>query len=188
MTKRLARAESDLLSVQGLVALLKGICSYPAKYSQDQALNTALKSQAALAKYQDSAASVYGMSLNHQKMVAEKLLGGYQVLDGLRRAALDALSVERHREKRGARTTKEELKIRVRELAAERLLLLEELMLLQRAYDRRCLHARQYAANADAATRTRCAKEQREIDVMLSIRRRPAPQSNVVAMDARRRK
>jgi hypothetical protein len=182
-----AREQRDVLAMQALAELLKRVCAEPAIYLPNHILATALKSQGALAKYELAESPIHGMSLNHQKAVAEKSFGSYEILDGLRRAAIDALSAERLREKRGNTVSKVGLKARVKELEAERLLLLEELMLLQRVFDLRCLQARQYASNADKATLARCTKEQRELDITLSLRRRPAPKTNVTPIQEARR-
>ena len=138
-----ARRQRDILAVQELAELLKHICEGPRAFLTSTRLAAALKSQGALAKYEQADPPIHGMSLNHQKAVCEKLFGSYEILDRLRRAAIDALETERYREKRGNTANKAGLKARVSELEAERLLLLEDLMLLQRAFDLRCLQARQ---------------------------------------------
>jgi len=178
--RRDQRRRRDEFAVQALSDLLKHVCNDPAAYLQKQELITALRSQGSLAKYKQDEPAIHAMSLNHQKAISEFVLGSYLSLDNLRRSAIDALETERTREKRANKVTKIGLAIRVKELEEERLTLLEDLMLLQRAFDLRCGQAAQYAKNADKATQARCKKEQREIDVSLSLRRRPVPPSNVI--------
>ena len=169
------RWQLDAENIERLIDLLRDICAKPADHLKNEVLISALRSQGALAKYSQLEPAIHAMSLNHQKAVSNLMLAGFELIDNLRRAAGDAIEAECLREKRGSKTTKAGLRTRVRELEAERIILLEELMLLQRAFDLRCLHAAQYAAKADRATRARCAKEQREIDASLSLRRRPTP-------------
>jgi hypothetical protein len=176
------RRQRDAVAMNALVALLKDICKEPDKHHGRQLLSDAVKSQGALARFEHPAAHIHRMSLNHQKSVAEQVLGSYEVLDNLRRAAGGALSAERHRGKLGRTTTKEHLKDQIKVLEQERTALLEDLLLLQRAFDQRCLQARIYASKADKSTMTLCAKEQREIDMSLSLRRRDSPKTTVVSI------
>lgn len=128
------------------------------------------------------------MSLNHHKLVATRALGSYEVLNGLRNSACLALDDTRRVDKRGNTVDRAGLRAKVRELEAEREVLLEELLLLQWALDLRCVHARQYALKADKATQVRCQKEQSEIDISLSLRRRPVPHTNVTPIQRGRRR
>lgn len=181
--RRAARRQADTGSVTALVSLLQDVASSPAKYSGNTDLRSALRSQGALAKYVDKSIGILSMSLNHQKRIAEHLPGGYQLLDGLRLSASTALAAHIAEAARGRGDTKYGMRSRIKELEAERQLLLQDLFVLQRAYDLRCIQARNYAQCADEATRLRCAKEQREIDASFSLRKKHIKADNVRAIN-----
>lgn len=183
---RATRRQADLISVKALAELLRQVVDKPGEYVHDAGLQAALSSQGALAKHSAPTASIHAMSLNHQRLVADLALGSYDTLDALRRAARDALSDARARAKRGNTKTKDGLRARVNELEAEVMLLKQDLALVHRAYDLRCIQARTYAAAASAATQTLCAKEQRELDASFSLRRKPVDRSNVVPFEEAR--
>lgn len=174
-----SRSERDIKSVRALQDLLRDVVATPAKYAADKALRTRLNSQGALASMSEPARGIVRMSLNHQKRVAEHALGGYDLLDGLRRGAADALAFEERKQKRGNKRNKVGLQQKVNELERERQILREDLFLLQNAYDLRCHQARTYAERAGSTTIALCAKEQREIEIKLSLRRTPAPAAKV---------
>jgi len=119
------------------------------------------------------------MSLNHQKRVAERCFGSYDILDALRKNARRCSLSAKVRQDRTKQGSKADLQAKVKEIEHERVLLLQDLFILQRAYDLRCLQARTYAQAADTATQTRCLKEQRELDASFSLRLKPIPASNV---------
>lgn len=167
-----SRRQLDILSVRALADLLRQICAEPGPFGGATAVGKALRSQGALARFADSDLGIRSMSLNHQKSVSMEVLGSFSALDDLRRAAVNALAADRAKAMRGNRTTKVGLLARVKELTEERALLLEDLFILQRAYDLRCLHARSYARDGSAATRARCAKEQKEVDASFQLRKR----------------
>jgi hypothetical protein len=140
-----SRRRADVASVKALADVLRNIVAHPADFLNQQGLQSVLHSQGNLAKYAIPDLSVRPMSLNHQRRMADMALGGYQYLDDLRRAALDALNAERQRTKRGNKKTKDGLAVRVKELEFQIALLKRDLALLQLAYDRRCVQARNYA-------------------------------------------
>jgi hypothetical protein len=185
---RLRRRQLDLVGVNALADLLRNVASKPEDYAENSALQSALRSQGALAKYSDPRLSLRPMSLNHQRAIAEEALGSFRTLDSLRRAAIESLRVARAQLKRGNARTKEGLHARVHELEGEVSLLKQDLAVLQRAYDLRCLQARAYAAEANNQVQTRCAKEQREIDVSFSLLRRPSAGSSVVSLEEGRKR
>ncbi|MEW5965796.1 MAG: hypothetical protein AB1720_02155 [Pseudomonadota bacterium] len=170
--RKALRQQADFNSVKALAELLRRVATDPATYDKDDALKTALRTQGALARHVIPELKIHGMSLNHQKTVADLVLGNYGLLDALRKAAADALTTKALRVARGNKNSKSGLLASVRELEDERTQLLEDLYLLQRAYDLRCLQARTYAKAADAATQARCAKEQKELDVSFSLRKK----------------
>ncbi|WP_110946406.1 hypothetical protein [Pseudomonas bohemica] len=92
-------SEKNANSVYALRDLLGAIAENPQRFSGDQDLLKALKSQGALAKlqyrfeYAGVMANKEAMSTNTLKTYAEKLLpGGFQVLDELRLNAITALA------------------------------------------------------------------------------------------------
>jgi hypothetical protein len=177
--RRASRRQADLASVRALIDLLKAIADKPDAYASDSSLCGALKSQGSLARHEDAGRGVLAMSLNHQKALSDQLPGGYESLDRLRRAAISAIEQFRSTEARGNVENKLGMRSRIRTLEAERQLLLQDLFILQRAYDLRCIQARSYAQSADEATRARCAKEQREIDASFSLRTKRVDSGNV---------
>lgn len=190
-TPRASRRQTDLASIQGLAEFLKNVSRNPSGYLHLSDLQHALRSQGRLAKLDVPDANIHGMSLNHQRKLADELpeLGGYPVLDALRRSALDALTTEQARAKRGNTRSKDGLLARIRELESDNALLKQDLAILQRAFDLRCIQARNYAEQAGDATQALCTKEQREINASFSLRRKPVDTaSKVVDMaEARRR-
>jgi hypothetical protein len=183
---RTARRQADLVSVKALGELLRSVASSPVTHSKNESLLSALRSQGALAKYSDDTLSICGMSLNHQRLIAESALGGYEVLDHLRRAALESVLNYTARSARANKSTKSGLSARVKELEAELSLFKQDMAILQRAYDMRCVQARNYASTASASVQALCAKEQRELDATFSLRRRSTPSSNVVSLETSR--
>lgn len=190
-TMRASRRQADLASIQAMVEYLKEVSRNPSAYLHMGDLKHALKSQGRLAKLQIPDAHIQGMSLNHQRKLADELpeLGGYPGLDALRRAAFEALTTEQARAKRGNTRSKEGLLARIRELESDNALLKQDLAVLQRAFDVRCIQARNYAEQAGSVTQALCTKEQREINASFSLRRKPVDTaSKVVEMaEAKRR-
>lgn len=179
------RREMHILSVQRTRKLLTDVCNSPESFLTSKVAG-ALKSQGALAAYCDSDAGIIGMSLNHQKAICDSVFSDFSELDNLRRAALMALSDWREREKRGNRQTKAGLLKLVKDQEAKLAVLREDLFLLQRAFDLRCQQARAYAESASKAIVALCAKEQREINATLAVRKLPVPASNVAQISRRR--
>ncbi|WP_046658764.1 hypothetical protein [Lysobacter capsici] len=182
---RKAQRQADIASVKSLVEYLQNVVSHPAKYADDAPLQSALRSQGALAKYPISAASVHPMSLNHQRLIADLSVGGFETIDRLRKSAVNALATQKfHTIKGGSANSKKGLAAKISELELDNSLLKQDLLLLQRAYDLRCLQARNYASFAGSAIQELCAKEQREISATFSLRRKRIESHNVVPFDA----
>lgn len=186
--ERAIRRQSDVRSVEALCNFLRSICINPSAFVNENILDAALRSQGALAKYSNESLGIKAMSLNHQKDLSIEVVGGFDILNDLRTSAIQALTSERARLMRGNRINKAGILARVRELEEERLLLLQDLTILQRAYDLRCQHARQYASQADTATQARCVKEQREIDISFSLLKKFAGRDNVTFLEEARQR
>lgn len=185
-TEAASRRSEDEASLRSLLELLEDARRDAGKHSADDSLISALKSQGALAKYSNQDRSIKGMSLNHQKRIAGIVLGHYEILDAARKAARSAILSFRERELRGKVRSKARMAIRVSELEEELRVLRQDMFILQRAFDIRCLQARRYAAEASLVVQNLCAKEQKEIVATLSLRQRSSLESNVVSLDARR--
>ena len=170
--KRAEKRSADVQSIQALVLLLKTVCDRAQDYVSNATVACALASQGALAKYAEPALRIHAMSLNHQKKMANRAFGSYRVVDSLRVAARDALRAAQAPKDPRRTVTRATLRERIRALETEREILLEDLFILQRAYDLRCLQARLYAGAADPSTQLRCAKEQKEVDASFSLRNR----------------
>jgi len=183
---RASRQQSTFASISALTNLLELVIATPNEYLNDAELNSALRSQGSLSKYKRQDTLIVPMSLNHQKAVAQEMLdGGYTTIDSLRRRALGALQKERIKGKAGNKQTKAGLLQKVAELEATIQVQDEDMWIIQRAYDMRCLQARNYAADGGAAVQALCQKEQREIDASLSLRRRPKPSTTVASFHGR---
>ena len=185
-SKRALRKQADLAGIRALADLLRRIGAEPAGYLSDEALWDSLHSQGALAKRAVPSERIQAMSLNHQRRVADEALGAFSTLDDLRRAALEALVRAKAQQKRGNVRSKSGLLARVRELESDNQLLRQDLFLLQRAYDIRCVQARHYAKVAGKNTQELCEREQQEIDATFSLRRKAIRSSNIVDFEERR--
>jgi len=126
------------------------------------------------------------MSLNHQRRLADEVLGSFGALDDLRRSARDAIVHAIARVKRGNVRTKDGLLARVRELEADNQLLRQDLFVLQRAYDLRCQQARRYATAAGKSTLAMSEKEHAEIEATFSLRKKPIRTDNIVDLNQER--
>lgn len=187
-SNRAARRQADLLSAQSLAEFLRQVATEPDRYLRDTTVQAALRSQGALAKLSLPDRAIVPMSLNHQKRMAEEGLGGYSMLDELRRTARSSLAAAQARTQRGNSDTKAGLLTRVRDLEEQNRLLRQDLFILQRAYDLRCIQARHYAAASGETIKDLCTKEQREIDASFSLRRKPKSDIKVVELEEGRRR
>lgn len=185
-TDAVGRLNSSASGIRALSELLKSVIANPAEIQRLPDLRKALTSQGALAKYSDSERSIQSMSLNHMKKMSESALGSFATLDELRRSAIHAIETADDLPSASG-TTRSALLSRISSLEDERDGLLEDLFVLQRAYDTRCIQARTYAEAADAATRERCKKEQAELDASFALRKHPV-QSNVTPIDQGKRR
>lgn len=185
MPEKVDRQETDKRSVLNLAEMLREAASSPIE-NIDAELLQRLKSQGALASYSNSAKGVVRMSLNHQKAVAMRSLGGYGALDRLRKLALRATQAKTSGVKKRTHRGKESIETELRALKLERQALLHDLFLIQRAYDLRCQQARRYAAAVGGNTIELCQKEQSELDAGLALRQVNGVRSNVVQLRPRK--
>lgn len=177
MSKRREQNSTALLALGGVLRL---VVENPGRFVANEELQQALASQNNLAKYEDSDIGLLRMSLNTQKQLSETLFGGYDKLDQLRLQAKDAIAAAKSMLRRSSKRSKAGLIKRVIEQEHEIQLLLEDLQLLQRAFERRCAQARSYAKSSEKPSIVAlCQIEQREIDAGLELRRRPPNLSNV---------
>ncbi|MEN5100314.1 hypothetical protein [Stenotrophomonas sp. TWI809] len=140
----------------------------------------ALRSQSSFAAYSRADQGVFAMSLNHQKSIATDVLGGFSVLDRLRKEALASVALKSQKKRGRLRATRKDVENSLLSLKRENQILREDLFLLQRAFDIRCSQARRYASAAGEPTVSICSKEQLELDTGLSLRRIIAEPTNVV--------
>jgi hypothetical protein len=183
MTAKTNRRNRDLDSIRALRGLLQQIAADPSQYLPDESVKSMLKSQGAMAKHHTAGLSIHAMSLNHHKAMAKQALGDYRSLDTLRRNAIRALGQEERRRAYERKNKKSDVITKNSKLEQELSALREDLILLQRAYDIRCVQARNYAKSAGAATVALCHKEQREIEASISsIRNRRKQEGSVVAI------
>ncbi|WP_348224209.1 hypothetical protein [Vibrio parahaemolyticus] len=102
--------------------LLREIITSPVGFKDDEELLKALKSQSAIAKYQNQERNITSCSLNTVKSISESLLErGFLSLDELRINAKSAIEELHHAEKssQGNKQTKVGLKHKVAELESE---------------------------------------------------------------------
>lgn len=175
-----SRRQADFAAIKALCEFLGSIISRPNEYSSDRDLMSALASQGAMAAWSHPASGVQCMSLNHQKKVANACLGDWRELDRLRVRARDALLEIRARKQPRAARSRESLIAKAQELEKAVRALKEDLFILQRAYDLRCIHARHYAEVGGPSTVALCNREQREVDASFSLRRMPIADAKVV--------
>lgn len=111
------RVEKSSKSVIALRDLLRRVCQSPGDYLNDEILRLALKSQGALAKYSHEELSIIPTSINTLKRVsAEYIDGGFEILDDLRKSALERLEDTEQKSKKSDKRTRAGLAQRVCEL------------------------------------------------------------------------
>jgi hypothetical protein len=162
-------------STVALAKLLGEAIGSPAEHLQVPGLAAALKSQGALANFGAAGSGVTSSSLNTIKRIANEVLdGGFDGLDRLRRAALDALTMASTKATHSNKVDKAGLTLRVEELEADNQSLRQDLLLLTFVLEKALRQAKNYAAKGDSASQTLCRREQRELLDMLSLRRSPS--------------
>lgn len=176
------RRERDIRSVKATQSLLRSIAAKPAEFLSDATLIRALSSQGALAKHVEDSRGIVAMSLNTQKLVAEEALGSFDLIDRLRRAALEALENEQMRAASSNKSTKAGLLLRVAELEGEVNQLQGDLGQLTHAYARLVAVGRSLTDEIGTPSAlARWQKELRSIQGGLSLCKKPI-KTNVVFM------
>lgn len=174
-------SEHHIHSVQALHNLLTTSIAEPE--ATLAALRMAATSQTSLAKFCEPSLNIVPMSLNHQKRVAAFVLGSYGRLDRLRiqLKGLFAPKSMRDQTSRAERSSIFQLKkVHEQKMVA----LLQDIYILQRAYDLRCAQALNYAAIAGQSTLDLARKEQAELDASFRLLRE-APNRKVVMFPKR---
>jgi len=180
------RRERDNRSIRELREVLREVVAKPGSFQSSAKLLRALGSQGALAKYEDADRGIVGMSLNTQKLVAEKDFG-YDTLDRLRRAAFTAIHNEINKAAASNKSTKVGLIRRVVELEQEVQLLEGDLAQITFALARMIAVGRTMSEAIGTPEATaRWRKELRSIEGGLSLRKKPMPANNVVPLNANR--
>lgn len=165
------RVERNIQSIIALRELLHEVIQDPANSEHDKELRDALKSQGALSKYRNEKHSIHTSSINTLKRICEKSLeGGFDALDRLRVAALQAIEDEQQKSNRSNKITRGGMSQRISELEVENQILQQELLLISHLLERSMRHARLYAEQSmQKNTRILCDKEQKEIRAFLTL-------------------
>lgn len=160
--------------VRRLYEYLLSIKKEPAKHLGDERLQAALTSQGSLARFNMPEVGITSMSLNTAKRAASAVFedGGYTKIDRLRRDCAQAINaVKTASSASSARETKTSLRMRAEAAEQQIALLSEDLQIVSSLFQECLRQARAYADRADAATQTRCKKEQRDLLQMLGLLR-----------------
>ena len=165
------RVERNTQSVLSLRDFLLKVIREPGKFNQNEVLMSQLKSQGGLSKYHDEAHGIHPSSINTLKRICESSLeGGFDALDRLRLAALQALEHETQIQKKTSEVTRNGMQQRIKELELDNQLLQQALLLLSYLLEKSMRQARHYAEQAiQEAVRMICDKEQKEIRSFLSL-------------------
>lgn len=108
------------VSVVALSELLRRVIQSPSEFAGDAPLAEALRSQGALSKYERRPESIVPSSINTlKKWAAERLDGGWDGLDHLRKGARDALQRNDQKQRASNKSTKAGLQVRSSELEAD---------------------------------------------------------------------
>jgi hypothetical protein len=176
------RRERDIRSVKATQSLLRSIAAKPAEFLSDAKLAEVLRSQGALAKHADESLGIVAMSLNTQKLVAEEALGSYDLVDRLRRGALEALENSQMKAASSNKSTKAGLLLRVNELEEEVSALQGDLGQMTHAFARLVSIGRSLTDELGTPSAlARWQKELRSIQGGLSLCKKPI-KTNVVFM------
>lgn len=181
MNKRYSRDRNSILTLR---QLLNNVVLESTE--ADPALTEALRTQSLLAAYSDDGSGIVSMSLNHQKKIANEVLGSYDVLDSLRRRALEGTQASAKNLKRRSASTLNSHRARIKALETMVRALSQDLLILQRAFDIRCVQARAYATKAGDTELRQCDAHQRELEASFRLRTISVPTDKVVPMRGRR--
>ena len=141
----------------------------------DEKLESFLKSQGALSKYENKSRGIFSSSINTIKRICEKSLdGGFDALDRLRIGALQALENERCKNIPSKKTTQRSMADHINELKNANQILQQDLLIMTQLLETAMRHARYYAAQSmQDNVRVLCEKEQKEIRAYFSLLARP---------------
>lgn len=181
MNKRSSRDRNSILALR---QLLNNVVLESTEV--DPALSEALRTQSLLAAYSSYDRGIVSMSLNHQKKTANEVLGSYDVLDSLRRRALGRMQASVKSPKQRGTSTLASQRGRIKALEAMVRALSQDLLILQRAFDLRCVQARAYATKAGDMELRQCDAHQRELEASFRLRAIDLPTDKVVPMQGRR--
>lgn len=165
------RVERNTKSMFALRDLLRGVLQSPANFNGDEPLLKALKSQGAISKYANERLGIHISSINTLKRICEKYLdGGFDTLDRLRVAALQAMENKHQKMNRSNKITRTGMNQRIAELEIENQILQQELLLISYLLEKSMRQSRHYAEQAAHSNiRVICEKEQKEIRAYLSL-------------------
>lgn len=169
------RVEGNTKSLFALRDYLQEIIKNPHAGSSDEKLQSFLKSQGALSKYENKSRGIFSSSINTIKRICEQSLdGGFDALDRLRIATLQALENERCKNKSGKKTTQRSMADHINELKNENQILQQDLLIMTQLLETAMRHARYYAGQSmQDNVRVLCEKEQKEIRSYLSLLAKP---------------
>jgi hypothetical protein len=178
-----SRVERHTRSVIALSKYLSEIVRQPKDYVDNDTLIRCLKSQGHLSKLQDVKREIEPSSLNTLKRIARSCLdGGFDFLDRLRTAALQAIVKERLKTTRPNRKTKIGLEEKVDELETRLHTVLQDLERMTHAFQKCLRQGREYAKQSNKpSVIALCAREQRDLCDELSLMQAIAP--NVVSIN-----
>jgi len=150
---------------------LREVVQTPSNYSASDGFRNALKSQGGLSKYEDDSREIHSSSINTLKRIAEsRIPGGFDALDRLRLAALEAINLERSKANRSNKKDKIGLAKRLIELDHDKQLLLQDLERLTLAFQKSLRHGRNYAKQSNKpSVIALCEREQRDLFDELSL-------------------
>lgn len=165
------RVERNNQSVVALCKFLREIIHEPTKFKEDDELRNKLKSQGGLSQYCNEKRGIYVSSINTLKRICEKSLeGGFNALDRLRVAAIQAMEDEKQKINRSNKITRTGMNKRIAELEVENQVLQQELLLISHLLERSMQQGRLYA---EQSTHNNvliiCEKEQKEIRAFLTL-------------------
>lgn len=177
---------ANIESARRLNGLLVDALSDLSKHDESILPLQVLRSQGALSRVELPSHGIRACALNTLKAAAEAAFeGGFQELDRNRRELLGALEKRRQLVAEGARRTKRAMALRIRDLELQNDLLLQDLFLLQRAFDIRCRQAFQYAKASEDPAVVQLSKRQHS-DVLKGLTLMQRKQfSNVVSISGK---
>jgi hypothetical protein len=172
----MTKLEINSRSVQATKTLLLAIIDEPHDFKTNDTIIEALKSQGALAKYEDQARDIVACSLNTQKTVAERLFEeGYDNLDALRKNASAAISAAIEIKKRSNKTTHEGKNKRIAELEGDIALLEQQNLMLTALVQTLKGKLANYAENGRQQLQANWQQDLKELNAKIAFTNRAGP-------------